>query len=731
MDYFFSRPQQQDPTPKDATATIDKLCDRLRDATLLEDRRSAVQGLRALARDWQLLVGTKAIPAFITVLRNDRMDVEIIKLTLETLNILCSVTGEDINLASQLTEIFIKDSSNITLILDILAELDFYVRFNSVQLLTTLFGNVGSALHEGILTSPLGISRLIDLLDDRREIIRNDGLLLLISLTEKNADIQKIVAFENAFERLFTIIFDEGTIDGGIIVQDCLQLMQNLLRHNASNQNLFRETSCIKQVPKLLVSRFEHPNGEVKEVSLCDISEWSEQKTQNTIFVLELIKVLVEGVNQNTVVNQNLLGQSNIIRTLFETSMAKVVPNEVRNHALLAIADIIKHNDVNRDRFSKCTMKSNESDISSVMAILQTSINKNDFFERVCSAYLFRSFIEDNMDGQVFVASSVLPQNSTPIGTLLVTSLTDLSLSVRDPLRIWFSSNALMHSLFHNTHAQDICLSAHFEEHGESIVFLHKVCYSLLCASRDGLDHRVQIGLLSLLIVWAFDNTKVVKEFLSEGSNMQFLVEQISQSSGIDPVVQGLSVFLYGVLYKFNDDTEPDQPAKSCDKVQRLKETKAVAANDKVNATKEEDLALDPIFLEFTRTHLDTIVKGVTVIAKKVSGKVAVNQNNTNEFESMKEKLKELTESLKKKDDEIAQLREQIAQSDLNAKQTNVLVDVEELKHLREKVIEKDEYIRAIEEDQEDLYLLTADQEIEIAELKEKLKAYGEVFPDE
>ncbi|KAJ2995360.1 hypothetical protein HDV02_000862 [Globomyces sp. JEL0801] len=654
MDYFFSRPQQQDPTPKDATATIDKLCDRLRDATLLEDRRSAVQGLRALARDWQLLVGTKAIPAFITVLRNDRMDVEIIKLTLETLNILCSVTGEDINLASQLTEIFIKDSSNITLILDILAELDFYVRFNSVQLLTTLFGNVGSALHEGILTSPLGISRLIDLLDDRREIIRNDGLLLLISLTEKNADIQKIVAFENAFERLFTIIFDEGTIDGGIIVQDCLQLMQNLLRHNASNQNLFRETSCIKQVPKLLVSRFEHPNGEVKEVSLCDISEWSEQKTQNTIFVLELIKVLVEGVNQNTVVNQNLLGQSNIIRTLFETSMAKVVPNEVRNH----------------------------------------------------------SFIEDNMDGQVFVASSVLPQNSTPIGTLLVTSLTDLSLSVRDPLRIWFSSNALMHSLFHNTHAQDICLSAHFEEHGESIVFLHKVCYSLLCASRDGLDHRVQIGLLSLLIVWAFDNTKVVKEFLSEGSNMQFLVEQISQSSGIDPVVQGLSVFLYGVLYKFNDDTEPVFSKIGVDiflsRVQRLKETKAVAANDKVNATKEEDLALDPIFLEFTRTHLDT-----------------------NEFESMKEKLKELTESLKKKDDEIAQLREQIAQSDLNAKQTNVLVDVEELKHLREKVIEKDEYIRAIEEDQEDLYLLTADQEIEIAELKEKLKAYGEVFPDE
>lgn len=77
----------------------------------------------------------------------------------------------------------------------------------------------------------MGISRLIDLLDDRREIIRNgkslfptvEGLLLLISLTQSNAEIQKIVAFENAFDRLLGIILNEGATDGGIVVQDCLQ----------------------------------------------------------------------------------------------------------------------------------------------------------------------------------------------------------------------------------------------------------------------------------------------------------------------------------------------------------------------------------------------------------------------------------------------------------------------------------------------------------------------------
>ena len=74
------------------------------------------------------------------------------------------------------------------------------------------------------------------MLDDKREIIRNEGLLLLISLTKSNAEIQKIVAFENAFERVLNIVEEEGSTDGDIIVQDCFQLIHNLLRYNISNQ---------------------------------------------------------------------------------------------------------------------------------------------------------------------------------------------------------------------------------------------------------------------------------------------------------------------------------------------------------------------------------------------------------------------------------------------------------------------------------------------------------------
>jgi hypothetical protein len=50
------------------------------------------------------------MPVFVKVLKNDRMDVEITKLTLETLHILCSRKGSEDgeNLGAMLTEIFIK-----------------------------------------------------------------------------------------------------------------------------------------------------------------------------------------------------------------------------------------------------------------------------------------------------------------------------------------------------------------------------------------------------------------------------------------------------------------------------------------------------------------------------------------------------------------------------------------------------------------------------------------------
>ncbi len=41
---------------------------------------------------------------------------------------------------------------------------------------------------------------------------------------------------------------DEGAADGGIVVQDCLEMMNNLLRGNPKNQLLFRSSALLSSL---------------------------------------------------------------------------------------------------------------------------------------------------------------------------------------------------------------------------------------------------------------------------------------------------------------------------------------------------------------------------------------------------------------------------------------------------------------------------------------------------
>lgn len=60
-------------------------------------------------------------------------------------------------------------------------EMDFNVRRAAIRFLTALLSNCTKALQEIILESgPMGVSKLIDLLQDEREVIRNDVNIFFI-----------------------------------------------------------------------------------------------------------------------------------------------------------------------------------------------------------------------------------------------------------------------------------------------------------------------------------------------------------------------------------------------------------------------------------------------------------------------------------------------------------------------------------------------------------------------
>ncbi|KAL2912602.1 Vesicle-mediated ER to Golgi transport protein [Polyrhizophydium stewartii] len=815
-----------DKTPQQSPQEIiDKLCDRVQNSSLLEDRRSAVQGLRGMSREWRADVGNKAMDALINVLKSDRMDAEIIKLTLETLNILCSKSSQqtDNDPGIALTQAYVKDPSNVTLLLDILSELDFYVRFDTVQLLTTLLSNAGSVLQDCVLTSPMGVSRLIDLLDDRREIIRNgksatvctvrrwrasltsdraEGLLLLIALTHSNADIQKIIAFENAFERLLAIILDEGATDGGIIVQDCLQLMQNLLRYNVSNQNLFRETSCIKQLGRLLVSKVlsQDQQGAVDLPLTHERTEWTDQKIANVNSVLELIRILVAPKNANTAVNQTALGAAGIVVPLFQLGMAIHVPSRVRAPALFTVADTVRGHAANQDALGKCVITvvtrpehtglPNQKQPPgfprpSILSLILVAFGREEFAIRAAAAYTFQAFVFKNPDGQLALVSTLVPpppDNPNTVakdapaspGSLLVGALLDLDESRKDPFRSWFAAAMLMHLLRDNLAAKELAVSIKFEEGEEHISLLHKCMFSLLYANREGVHLRVQIGLWSLLAVWLYDCHKAVREFLNEGSNMQFLVEQVNQSSGIDPVVQGLAAFIIGLCYEFNDDSEPVFSRNNVQalvisrigadvfqsRLERLRESKAlnsallhiVRKDEVIDPKNGPEIYFDFLFVEFFKMNYDALVRSVTTVQPKdapsphragaagsVSGStggLASTAAQAAEINKHKAAAQALQRTVDDQDVAIAHLHgqvqaleqrlAQVAEHERQIAQLSALVESLQAQ-LRDEVEKRE----SIEREQEDLLVCLAEQDMENAELKKRLRAHGEVFADD
>merc|ERR1719290_134889 len=208
-------------------------------------------------------VGALGLNSLVSVLKTDYSDTEIISYVLDTLCNVCSpedweeeVVEEEhddlTGVGEGLSEMFLKQKENIGLVLQCVEEFDFKIRRPAVQLLSDLLTNCPREVQQQVLDSHVGVSRLMDVLSETREVLRNDALILLFKLTKGNANLQKIVAFENAFDKLVDIMEAEGYSDGGIVVEDCLRLMLNLLRNNPSNQIFFKEGSYITRVSPFL-----------------------------------------------------------------------------------------------------------------------------------------------------------------------------------------------------------------------------------------------------------------------------------------------------------------------------------------------------------------------------------------------------------------------------------------------------------------------------------------------
>lgn len=62
---------------------------------------------------------------------------------------------------------------NTTVLLDLLESYDFYSRLYSLQLMSAISSARPERTQECVATSPVGVSRLVAVLDDKREAVRS------------------------------------------------------------------------------------------------------------------------------------------------------------------------------------------------------------------------------------------------------------------------------------------------------------------------------------------------------------------------------------------------------------------------------------------------------------------------------------------------------------------------------------------------------------------------------
>ncbi|OQR72599.1 general vesicular transport factor p115-like [Tropilaelaps mercedesae] len=506
------------PAEEDGHASVERIVDRLDTATMLPDRRDACRTLRALARNYRVEVGAQGMPSLLRVLNQDRSDLELINLALEALS---EVICEQDQLGERFTEIFIKDYANVGVVLELIEEHDFNVRWSAIKLLSGLVLHQTKQMQNAVLSSPMGISRLMDLLVDSREVIRNDALLMLTQLTKNNANIQKIVAFESAFDRLLDIISSEGFADGGIVVEDSLAIMLNLLHNNISNLNYFKEGPYINRLVEFFT--------QLSAIT----SDWSQSKVANVLAMYRVIRCLVSPNNPNNVTRscQASLHKTGLLSVLCETLMASGVPAHVLWETINTVAEVIRGSAENQNLFRAVKTPSPTETPVVLLLLMSMLIEKQPMDLRCAILYCFQCYVHGNAE----IQKELIDQFDTGAeGKLL-----HQGLSSKEPMSNWLAAMAVSY-----------------------IVADRKVLDVVLCEVATSLKNtnianQARIGYLILIATWLCGSEENVAKFVNLSDNISYLTSELCLPSNEqqEAIVQSLCATTLALCIVFNDDS--------------------------------------------------------------------------------------------------------------------------------------------------------------------------------
>ncbi|CAH8678756.1 unnamed protein product [Schistosoma rodhaini] len=454
---------------------------------------------------------------------------------------------------------YMKNTENYQILLSLLDAPESFIRRNAMRLLTVLSINRLKDTQNAVLQCRTGVSKLVDILSDTHEVLRNDVILLLTELTKANANIQKIVAFENAFDWLLKIIYSEGLCDGSVVVEDCLRLLLQLLDGNPSNQVLFVEGNFIQRLSLL----FDLYSTDSAQPQL-----WSAQKVVNAEVAMQVVQTLVAPCNKAQLTRncQNVIYDCGLLEKLCNIVMISGVPADVLTKSIYALADSIRGCPRNQEYLANLVTPS-EPPQSAVNVLLVSMLNKHQsVVVRVAALYCFQCYLASNHQAQNAVVMTLLPKpNDVPqlgvsAGQLLCGGLFSSDSSA------WFSSVALLHCIHDNVQLKEELLRVHLspKEGAPSVTLFHQ-CFMW----QQQCNHfQTRMGLLQLLCTWFTNCSEAVRCFLNPSpstgndrtesvNRSSYLWTLIAEACAVDndeneALVHGLTTLLVCICVMYN-----------------------------------------------------------------------------------------------------------------------------------------------------------------------------------
>uniref|UniRef100_A0A158P662 Uso1_p115_head domain-containing protein n=1 Tax=Angiostrongylus cantonensis TaxID=6313 RepID=A0A158P662_ANGCA len=533
---------------EDGAEIVEKMVERAETCTALEDRRDALRALRGMAKKLRLAVGTMGLNVYMDVLEKERTNQELTFITLDILVAVLSSDDENIDedeLGERLAEVMLKKPVFIPSLLAAIDDYDVTVRRVGIQLLTSLLRHRGPEVQAAVMVQPTGVPHLVDIVHDRREVVRNEAILMLCELSRSNSQIQQLLAYENTFVLLLDII-DTEPLDS-IIIEDCLFAILNLLRKNAMNQQLFRENNLISRLGTIL-NAFLYDTEEEP-----DNSDWVKQRSANIIFLLQVIRSLVSPDNAvtNTHAAQKALHQTKMLSELCRVLLSEMgLPVEVLTETVIAVAEAIRGNYTNQEYFASTSLITNENltRTSLVVLLITMTAEKQPFKMRCAVFYCFLSYLHDNEFGKTKVVETLLPA-SQPDTAVSTGSLICQAITSGESVQCWFGCVALLYCLLDVDHLREQLLRVQLSttiDHPPISLVKH---VSNLLVSMGNRRVQMRAGVLMLLSTWMNNCPAAVASFIENEENTHYLTTQILDDCGEgteseQQVLKGLMAFL-------------------------------------------------------------------------------------------------------------------------------------------------------------------------------------------